>query len=66
MALPPDERRDRAKVNDAVRDAPEERRDSLIRGRPDASMQGAGPNRVEVLPKADAAVDRTHDPVAIA
>jgi len=27
MALPPDERRDRAKVNDAVRDAPEERRD---------------------------------------
>jgi hypothetical protein len=38
----------------------------LIRGRPDASIQGAGPNRVEVLPKADAAVDRTHDPVAIA
>jgi len=27
MALPPDERRDRAKVNDAGRDAPEERRD---------------------------------------
>src|SRR5258706_60128 len=45
MALPPDERRDRAKVNEAVRDAPEERRDRRSGGRPDASMQGAGPNR---------------------
>ena len=51
MTLPPDERRDRAKVNDAVRDAPEERRDRWIRVRPDAlnAHGAAGPDHAGLM-----------------